>query len=176
MVRLHLFTLQNGARSSRDPPLNGAVAHFLVFQDEWLLQKSPQWYGWTFTHSKMVLIPLEILPSMVRLPLFSSIKWCGSSENPLNGVAALEILSMVWLHLLTLPIVQLHFPFSMVQLSNLHPTTDRKTPHLLMLQNVHFFLGATIDLSPVWCCPFSFFLDACFVKAFSLVRLQISSP
>lgn len=49
----------------------------------------------------------------------------------------------------------------------------QKTPPLLVFQNVTFFLGVTTNLSLVWCYQFSSFLDACFVKASSPVRLQI---
>lgn len=69
--------------------------------------------------------------------------------------------------------MRLPLPFSMVQQPNLHPTTDRK-PHLFpCFKMLLFFLSATTDLSFVWCCQFSSFLDACFVKASSPVRLQI---
>ena len=52
-----------------------------------------QWRGYTFSCSKMVPVPLEILPLMVRLHFFL----------PFNSAALPEILlSMVWLHLFTL--------------------------------------------------------------------------
>ena len=57
MVWLDLFTLQDGAHSSRDPTLNGAIAPFLVYQMVRLLRKSSQWCSYTGNPLNGVVAP-----------------------------------------------------------------------------------------------------------------------